>query len=256
MLTAETAPLTEMHEWQSDESLAEIEPRMQAMERLVRIYEMPLLNALEEEYGEKIAKRGWLVCGPASIVLANLISEDTGLPLLPFERDPTVEHLRMEMFMFNAYDNPDSAPKVDHTHLQYQTGKGFSLTIDPVNQLLWRGARKEPDAILVEWHYDHYVRDDMRVFHNLRTIPNILPIYRMSNRELPDVWGIEGRKPRYQDSWDMLHIMHSSAVFEDVYLTRSGDVIEGDFWGQRLIRVMQAVRQQIPTGAWQELVAA
>lgn len=246
MLTPEVeyCPEEDPSYWQSDASLAEVEPRMDAMQRLVYAYEMPLLDALQVEYGEKIAKRGWLVCGPASIVLANLLHEDTGIPLLPFNDDPTIEHLRMEMYMFNAYDDPALPRRVDHTNLQYQTGRGFRMTIDPVYQLLWRKAKKEPGATLVEWHYGHRIRADMQTFYNLRTMFDLSVFYaRIGN---PDVWGVKDGKGCYQDATDMLRIMHSSQVFDDVVQTRSGDIIETEFWGQRLVRVMRAVRQQVP----------
>jgi hypothetical protein len=49
----------EQLEWQGDEMLALAEQRMQAVERRVSAYEMPLLDALEHEYADKIARPGW-----------------------------------------------------------------------------------------------------------------------------------------------------------------------------------------------------
>jgi len=248
MLTAELASLEDAYEedpnaWQSDASLAAIEPRMLAMERQALTYEMPLLDALEDEYGDKIADRGWLVCGPGSVVLANLLEQDTRIPLTVPSRAAPKECLRMEMYIFNYFNDSALPPRCDHTNLQYDTGKGFVITIDPAYQLLWRNARKAPGAFLVEWHYSHYVRRDMQDFYQLRQV-RPLPGYHGGG--WPDVWGVAGRAACSQDSSDMLHVMHSPDVFEEVVQTRSGDIIEiGEFWGERLLRVLQTVRARL-----------
>jgi hypothetical protein len=235
--------------WQSDAALAEVEPQMAAMEQRVRMYEMPLLNALEAEYGDKIAQRGWLVCGPSSIILSRLISEDTEIPIVPFNQDRRRECLQLQMFVFNPYDKPELPPRIDHTTLQYHTGRGFSITIDPVNQLLWNGARKEPGAILVERHYDHQQDNDMGIY-NLITMRNFVISHKPEDG-WPYVWTSDGETAGYQDSVEMLEAMHGPEVFDDVILTRSGRIhdVSAD-WGQHLVRVYEAVRKQIPTGTY------
>ncbi len=237
----------ELAAWQSDAALTEIEPRIQTIERLARTYEVPLLNALEEEYGPQ---RGWRVCGPSSIVLAHLMSEDTGIPLIPFPDDRTKECFSLEMYMFNALGDPAWPAKDEHTNVQYHTGAGFSLTIDPVYQLLWRGAKKGPNAFLMEWHYDHHQNEDLQTFYNLRTMRHFIGGYTTVDRGFPNLWGRPDTKGSYQDFMNMLRVMHSPAVFEDIVQLWSGEVMEvGAFWGQRLGRVRDAVRAQVPSSA-------
>jgi hypothetical protein len=231
--------------WQSDAALVEVEPRMAAMEQRVRMYEMPLLNALEIEYGDKIAKHGWLLCGPSSIVLSRLINEDTGIPIVPFNQDRHRECLQLQMYVFNPYDKPELPPRIDHTNMQYRTGRGFSMTIDPAYQLLWGGARKEPGAILVERHYDHLQDNDMGIY-NLITMSNYLISHKPQDG-WPGVWATDGEPNSYLDSVEMLEAMHGPEVFDDLILTQSGRVYDVSAnWGKRLIRVYDAVRQEVP----------
>jgi hypothetical protein len=152
------------------------------------------------------------------------------------------------MYMFNAGQDPHLPQRVDHTNLVYHTGLGFSMSIDPVYRLLWHGMRKQPGVGMIERHYDHLVSYDMRTVHHLQPMPISQSPGPNVAAGWPDVWGLPGYRSGYQDAENMLHVMQSEAVFDEAVRTQSGDIVAvGAFWGERLRRVINVVRAQVPT---------
>lgn len=130
----------------------------------------------------------------------------------------------------------------EHTLFIYNTGKGFSLSFDPVFRLTWLDAEVEPDALQVEWHYDHQVQSDL---HGLYHLQPALSIFNPLNQY--GFWK-SGQRDSYQDVLEMLHIFNSPAIFEDTAIGLSGRLIDLAPSGSRLARVRRRMRAQIPAG--------
>lgn len=235
----------QVHETMPDPVLDRATILMNAIEARVDSYEMPLFNALQIEYADKIARRGWMVCGPASIVLANVLSEDTRLPVIDHRVRPDEECFQLAMYMVNPFDDPNGPPRMDHTVVHYHTGLGFSMTIDPVYQLLLRNSAVVPRAIAIERHYSNNIQDNMLAYYGLRRMGELRHHFR--NEGWPNIWAIPGRVTEQEDIEDALDIMSGPEVFRDAVELSSGEIIDvSAYWGQRLWRTMQRVRKQVP----------
>ena len=231
-------------QFQSEAALAEVEPRLAAIEQLARTYATPLYDALYAEYGR------WR-CGGASTLLIQLLAEDTGIPIVPFNRDRRQECFKLEMWMFNPNDHPELPPRAEHTNGLYNSGRGFSMTIDPTYRLHWRGKQPGPDAMLVEGHYDHQRVGDMHMFHltpmSTVLVPRHTASYGLPQRGYP-LWSDE-KLDGINQARDILAVLQSPQVFDDIVETPYGDVVDvSDFWGSRLKGVLDVIRAQIPAG--------
>lgn len=214
-------------EWQSDAAFAEIEPRMLAFDALSRSYYVPVVTAVKEEYGRH-------KCGASSILLASLVGEDTSIPTVHDSSDRALECIEVKQFLRNCSE--------EHTLFVYNTGKGFSLSLDPVFRLIWGNDEVESDALQVEWHYDHTVHTDL---HELYRLQPALFHHRANNQF--GFWKT-GQHDSVQDLVNMHHIFNSPAVFEDVVIAPSGEVVDLAPLGSRLAKVRQRIREQIPLG--------
>jgi hypothetical protein len=118
--------------------------------------EEPLLEALSNEYGPK---RGWAVCGPASIVLARLLSAITGVPFCRGHPDE-----RRQLYV-GIVVGKDGSQAIDHTQLHYYGGDEHKtvFVIDSITKLLWGDGRP---STYQDWQDMVSAMHDHRAFQN------------------------------------------------------------------------------------------
>jgi hypothetical protein len=202
---------------------------MRAVESLAYSYEVPVLSAVKAEYGR------WK-CGPASILLVNLMSEDTGIPVVVNNADRRRECFELDLYVYQQHE--------EHTAAKYNSGRGFSLSIDLLYRLLWGGHNQENGAALIEWHYDHQLYADLDTTYNLQPALHTTPLK-------PRIGFCEGlgETNSTQDLVDLLSIMSSPQAFEETAVATSGRIVDLIHFGQRLVRAKRQVRNQISPGA-------
>ncbi len=188
----------------------------------VALYEVPLQRALKREY---FSGRGWNVCGPAGIVLAWLLHEDTGIPLCE-SSDRRLEHLQLRIHYMDGNN--------DQTNLQYHLGNGFVITIDPL--LLTFRHHREPGSgtTLVEWHYDGLLTSDLG-FYGLHPLGK----HRYTN----DIYPNDDHVPYA----GLRRAMHDGSAFDNHIEMVGGSHDVSAYWGDRLRRVYTEVRQEAST---------
>jgi len=209
--------------------------REPAMLALIQAVEAPLLTSLQEEYG---ADRGWAVCGPASIVLGNLISHNTGIPFKPGGDD---EHIELEIGIF-VPKPPSRHQPMDHSYLLYDAGTGGDMiTVDAVGALLWEDYPKLDGAIRTDWHCRWHLMSDLWDEYRL-TSYNPITAYQ---HNLPLWDGERDQRSLQQGYREFIRIMHSPQAFENDVITWYDDHRDvSAFWGDRLLRVMHATAQR------------
>jgi hypothetical protein len=203
---------------------------LQAHAAEIRRYEMPLLRVLEQAYSERFP----MVCGPASIALAHLLSHSFAVPITnKWNTAAAPPHLRLLPSWFNPHKDPYWGKPNEHTFLEDNTGTGYSLTVDPTIRLQ-HGAPLAPGVTRIEWHESYTVESDMIILANMH-LPR-----SGSSWTMPKFFEDES-SPGYGYR-DMDELMHSSAVFEDVAVTSQRNVHEvGEYWGPRLRGVIDQV---------------
>jgi hypothetical protein len=201
---------------------------------LVNQLETPLLNAAQEEYHEK----GWLLCGPTSIVLGNILSRYTGIPLRQGAPHWT-EHFELKSVMYLPDAATGHKPN-DHTFLAYYTGSERVVTTDTVAKLLWEDHSTVHGAFRVSAHNVIALSDDFRMMYNLHIYnEGIAKSYNIS---------IDGENSATRDDWyDYLYAMNSDEVFYNQFIGQSGKVWDvSGYWGDRLVRVMNNTLAALP----------
>lgn len=124
------------------------------------------------------------------------------------------------------------------------------MTIDPVYRLLWGDTSIAKPKFLTKWHYDHLQQFDMQDY-NLRPLRTMMMLAQ-SNPSIDRRFGLWSDEPEgQQDLIDLLYVMQSPQVFGSTVRAPSGRVVNTNIhWGKRLVRVKQAVRQQVPAGTF------
>jgi hypothetical protein len=120
------------------------------------------MNRLKDEYGEK---RGWRMCGPASIVLSRILSEKTGVPI---GRDLEGEHIELAVGIYDPKNMPDRVVRMEEqTYVRYYPGNGTVYYIDAIYGLLMGGRQDLAEAIQVEQYPVDQVDQQLTERHNL-----------------------------------------------------------------------------------------
>jgi hypothetical protein len=194
----------------------------------VRHYELPLLHVLEEAYPQRFPR----VCGPASIALAHLLSHNFNVPIIrPDNMFSTTPHLSLLPSWFNPSADPHWGKPDEHTLLTDTTGTGYSLSIDPTIRLQ-HGALLTRGIVRIEWHESHDVNHDLRFMANIHRPRN------KRNKHIPSFFDDESSMK--DDYRDVVELMHSPAVFDEVVVTTQGNIHEiGNGWGSRLRGVIE-----------------
>jgi hypothetical protein len=208
---------------------------------LVNQLEVPLLSAAQEEYHEK----GWLLCGPTTIVLGNILSRYTGIPLMRSAH--WREHFELKSVMYL----PEAATghkANDHTVLAYYTGSDRAyytgservVTIDTVAKLLWGDHPTIHGAFRVSTHNVIARSDDFQRMYGLHAYnEDVAKKYNVS---------VDGENGATRDDWeDYVHAINSDAVFHNQLIGQSGKVWDvSGYWGDRLVRVMNNTLAALP----------
>jgi hypothetical protein len=194
----------------------------------VRHFELPLLRTLREAYPQRFPR----VCGPASIALAHLLSHSLTIPILKADNMvSSVPHLSLLPSWFNPSANPEWGRPDEHTLLADVTGTGYSLVIDPTIRLQ-HGAPLAPGITRIEWHESCSANDDLKYMANIHRPGS------QYNEHIPPFFDDElNARDGHRD---MVELMHSPAVFDEVAVTTLGNIHEvGNYWGSRLRGVIE-----------------
>lgn len=77
----------------------------------IKEIEVPFMEALQRDYGEK---RGWRMCGPASIALSRVLSARTGVPI---GKDIEGEHIELTVGIFDPQSDANRLSRIEEqTH--------------------------------------------------------------------------------------------------------------------------------------------
>ena len=128
----------------------------------IEAVELPFMQALQREYG---AKRGWRMCGPASVALSRILTTLSGVPI---QKGGLGERLEIVDGMFDPKDAPDRLSRIEEqTYIRYYTGTGYVYYIDPIYGLLMGNKSDLAGAIQVEKYSEADIDTQLALKHNL-----------------------------------------------------------------------------------------
>lgn len=120
------------------------------------------MQALQREYGEK---RGWRMCGSASVALSRILSERTGVPI---GKNISGEHIELCVGIYDPKEKPNRARLIEEqTYIRYYTIGGDIYYIDPIYGLLMGGKKDFKGAIQVEKYSQTEVDRELQTRHHL-----------------------------------------------------------------------------------------
>lgn len=185
----------------------------------IRRIEVPFMQALQKEYGEK---RGWRICGPASIALTRVLTTLTGVPI---QQGGEGERLELSVGIYDPKSDPDRRTKTEEqTYVRYYTGKGDVYYIDPIYGLLMGGRTDLDGAIQVEKYKQEDLDEALANNHDLYSFdPDHEYIdYAGTFSTLPA--SIRGRF--YNDTLSALHDFRATMQY---FIADSGDTFKTDW---------------------------
>jgi hypothetical protein len=208
------------------EVLAQTELTEETLTRMIREVEVPLFDALEAEYPERVRERGWQVCGAACLALPEILEAREGIPSRKFTR------------IIRIYDPPGQPDeRYEQTSLLVPLSNGRILFVDPTYELGYRGRQKREGATVIKSFAPEDLEKALHEEYNL--VPFFIPPLGKRGKI-----GLFTKDEFTLSAYEDLRIaMNDGSAFLNQFVGKATGKkrVSSGYWGARVNRVINSV---------------
>src|SRR5579872_278897 len=196
---------------------------------MIRGIEIPLYDALEAEYPDKVSNEGWAVCGPAGLALPQILEAREGVPVG-----------KVASRIVSIYDPPGKLQeRADQTSLLIPLSNGRILFVDPIYELGFKGRREREGAIVIKSYAPSEIKEALRAEYHL--VPFFIPPPGRHGKI--GLFGMPGEELTWPAYFDMISALNDGSAFRNRFVGRATGKTRdvSAYWGDRVNRVIHSV---------------
>jgi len=198
--------------------------------RMIREVEVPLLDALKEEYPNRV-NIGWQVCGAACLALQEVLEELEGIPSSKF---------RIIVRMYDPPSRPDKRTDQTSLLITLSNAKDRVLFVDPTYKLGYQGRQEKEGATIIR----SFARGE--IDSALQTEYHLAPFRFPLIGELGKIGFLDAGNFTMSSFMDLVTALNDGSAFQNQSVgNATGNIIQDSiYWGDAVNRV---IRQTVLT---------